>query len=217
MMPASDAPFSVLVVCTGNVCRSPQTAQLLQAKIEEAGEPWPSSVVVASAGTRALEGSPMDEHSAGLAAKLGATGTDHKARQLTPGMIEEADLVLCMAREHRSGVVRAAPRSSRKAFLLTEFADLLEGVEQASSRQFEPLPPPGLGVSAPSLPEQLRQGVERAAAQRGLVPPRDPDTIDVLDPYQRSPKVYRESAEQVRLSLARIHGSVRKLAQGVPW
>lgn len=217
MMPAKDDPFNVLVVCTGNVCRSPQTAQLLQAKLEEAGEPWRSSVVVASAGTRALEGSPMDEHSAAIAAKLGVARTEHKARQLTPAMVEQADLVLCMAREHRSGVVRAAPRSSRKAFLLTEFADLLEGVEQAASRQFEPLPPPGLGVASPTLPAQLRQGVERAAAQRGLIPPRDPDAMDVLDPYQRSPKVYRESAEQVRLSLARIHGSVRKLAQGVPW
>ena len=131
----------------------------------------------------------MDEHSAAIAAKLGVARTEHKARQLTPAMVEQADLVLCMAREHRSGVVRAAPRSSRKAFLLTEFADLLEGVEQAASRQFEPLPPPGLGVASPTLPAQLRQGVERAAAQRGLIPPRDPDAMDVLDPYQRSPKV----------------------------
>ncbi|MCH8569794.1 low molecular weight phosphatase family protein [Nesterenkonia sp. AY15] len=217
MMPVSDDPFRVLVVCTGNICRSPQTAQLLQAAVAQAGESWRSAVVIASAGTRALEGAPMDEQAAALSLRLGADATGHTARQLTPTMVEEADLVLGMAREHRSEVVRAAPRASRKAFLLTEFADLLEGVERASAHRFQPLPSPRSGLASPLLPDQLRQGVERAAAQRGMIPPRDPDTMDVLDPYGHAPKVYRASAEQVQESLARIHGSVRKLAQGVPW
>lgn len=217
MTPVSDTPFRVLVVCTGNVCRSPQAAQLLQTTIDQAGESWRSAVLITSAGTRALEGSPMDEQAAALTVRLGAHATDHAARQLTPEMIEEADLVLAMAREHRSEVVRAAPRASRKAFLLTEFADLLEGVERASANQFQPLPAPDSGAGVPALADQLRQGVQRAAAQRGMKPPRHPDTVDVLDPYGHAPKVYRESAEQVRESLERIHGSVWKLAQGVPW
>ncbi|MGJ9406799.1 low molecular weight phosphatase family protein [Nesterenkonia aurantiaca] len=217
MTPAPDTPFRVLVVCTGNVCRSPQTAQLLQTTIDQAGESWRSAVVITSAGTRALEGSPMDEQAAALTVRLGAHATDHTARQLTPEMVEEADLVLAMAREHRSEVVRASPRASRTTFLLTEFADLLEGVERTSADQFRPLPAPGSGAGSPALADQLRQGVQRAAAQRGMKPPRHPETVDVLDPYGHGPKVYRESAEQVRESLARIHGSVRKLAQGVPW
>lgn len=210
-----DDQFKVLFVCTGNVCRSPQAAQLLQAELDLVAEPWRSAVVTSSAGTRALEGSPMDEETAGISVKFGARPTDHRARQLTPAMVEEADLVLGMAREHRSEVVRAAPRSSRKAFVLIEFADLLEGLERASSRQLHQ--PPSPGAAAPALPEQLRQGVERAAAQRGMTPPRDPKSVDVLDPYGQASRAHRESAQQIRESLARIQGSVRRLAQDVPW
>lgn len=204
--------FNILVVCTGNVCRSPQAAQLLQAEAEQAGEPWRSTVRITSAGTRALVGSPMDEPAAALSSKFGAAATEHTARQLDTAMIEDADLVLCMAREHRSAVVRSVPRASRRTFLLTEFVDLLQGLREASGRQPESLQP----VGAPAEPaDQLRRGVERVAAQRGMIPPRDPETVDVVDPYQRSPKIYRESAEQVRAAIAGIHRSLHALTRGV--
>lgn len=219
-MTASDREgFNILVVCTGNVCRSPQAAQLLQAEAEaeQAGEPWRSTVRITSAGTRALVGSPMDEPAAALSSKFGAAATEHTARQLDTAMIEDADLVLCMAREHRSAVVRSVPRASRRTFLLTEFVDLLEGLGEPSDRQSESLQSESLqpgGVPA-ELADRLRRGVERVAAQRGMIPPRDPETVDVVDPYQRSPKIYRESAEQVRAAIAGIHRSLHTLTRGV--
>ena len=210
-----DETFKILLVCTGNVCRSPQAGQLMQAELDQVGEPWRSAVVISSAGTRALEGSAMDEETAAISVKFGARPAEHRARQLTPAMVEEADLVLVMAREHRSEVVRAAPRSSRKAFVLVEFADLLESLERASTRQ--PQPPAPSGPAMSTLPDTLRQGVERAAARRGMTPPRDPKTVDVLDPYGQASRVHRESAQQIRESLGRIHGSVRRIAQDLPW
>lgn len=217
MTPADGGPFSVLVVCTGNICRSPQAAQLLQAKVDEAGETWRTALSITSAGTRALEDFPMDEQAAELAAAHGASPAEHRARQLTAQMVEATDLVLCAAREHRRDVVRTVPRASRNAFMLTEFADLLEGVVQTSTGQQRSQPQPGSAAGSPgsvTLQDQLRHWVNRAASHRGLIPPRDPETVDVLDPYRQAPEIYRRSAEQVSQVVERIHQSALKLAEG---
>ncbi|MCW2900610.1 MAG: protein tyrosine phosphatase [Streptosporangiaceae bacterium] len=109
-------PYSVLVVCTANICRSPAAASLLEGALRSDG-----SVRVGSAGVRARAGAPFD---ADMASALGDELPNFTARQLTSAMIGESDLILTMTRIHRSAVVSSVPSAVRRTFTLREFTDL---------------------------------------------------------------------------------------------
>ena len=91
---------NVLIVCTGNVCRSPYIEYRLRDLLGERGPQ------IASAGTMALAGAPIDPSSGELLAGHGIDASGFVARQLTADMVREADLILTAAREHRADVAR---------------------------------------------------------------------------------------------------------------
>lgn len=199
-------PFRVLVVCTGNICRSAQAEQLIGARITERFPQFESVVVIESAGTGAMVGSGMPAEAAALSARYGGAPADHVARQLTIDHVRAADLVLGMAAEHRSAVVRLLPRSSRYAFTLTEFAALLENAAQNYS-----VPTSELLRLEPT--EKLRNAVKLASARRGYLPLGDGEPTDVVDPYRRSDEVYAESARQIVGALERTERAAVNFAQ----
>lgn len=189
---APEGPFSVLTVCTGNVCRSPLAAQLLQKALR--GTPS----IVASAGIQALVGEPMTEQNQRIAAELGVVSVEnHRARQLTPTMLREADLVLALAREHRRAAVEMLPRAARKTFTLREFGRLAEALDPETLDQPSLSEQSGDGDSS-VLPRRMRFAVEAVARIRGTIPPPQAhEDEDVIDPYLQSDAVYERSAEQI--------------------
>lgn len=200
--------FRILVVCTGNICRSAQAEQLIRARIAREYSELAPVVEVESAGTGAMVGGGMPGEAAKLSEKHGGNPTGHTARQLAVQHVRAADLVLAMAREHRSAVVRLLPRASRSTFLLTEFAALLENAEQNSASRTEDF------VSL-SVVGQLRAAVKFASARRGYLPIEDSDLVDVIDPYRRSEDVYRESAQQIVQALDRTQRAAVNLSMRV--
>lgn len=92
--------FSVLILCHGNICRSPLAEVLLEAAID--AEPTLAGRIrVSSAGTsNEHEGEGMHEHSAALLARRGLR-TQHKARALTPDIAKRQDLILAADRWNR--------------------------------------------------------------------------------------------------------------------
>jgi protein-tyrosine phosphatase len=106
----------VLVVCIGNVCRSPTAEFLFRQKLGDS-----DNVHVSSAGLGALVGRPMDGHAMQILHERGIDATTHRARQLEPDMLREADLVLAMSRRHLRAAVRLAPDASDKMFLLDKW------------------------------------------------------------------------------------------------
>jgi protein-tyrosine-phosphatase len=90
--------FEVLIVCSGNTCRSPLAAALLTAHLERAG--MADRVRVTSAGTSAWDGAPASEGSYLVALERGLDLSPHRARMLTPEMVRRADLVLTMSEGH---------------------------------------------------------------------------------------------------------------------
>lgn len=88
---------TVLFVCTGNTCRSPM-AEGIARHLQRTGK-LPNDLFFASAGTAAGDGWPMSEESAAVLTRLGATPEGH-SKQLTPTMVEKADVVLGMTRAH---------------------------------------------------------------------------------------------------------------------
>lgn len=153
----------MLFVCTGNICRSPMAARLLQARLAPGQRATVRSV---SAGLAALAGYPMDPLAADVLRQFGGDPEGHVAQQLTPGLVRTADLVLAASTEHRSRIVRDDPAVMRRGFTLREFARL--GGE---------LEPPGGGTSRSAR-------VRAVAAQRGVVDPvEDPAHDDIGDPF----------------------------------
>ncbi|PRZ13401.1 arsenate reductase/protein-tyrosine-phosphatase family protein [Nesterenkonia sandarakina] len=199
-------PFRILVVCTGNICRSAQAEQLIRARIAERFPLLKPAVVVESAGTRAMVGSDMPTEAAAGSVRYGGSPAGHSGCQLTMGHVRRADLVLGMATEHRSAVVRLLPRSSRIAFTLTEFAALLE-----SAGKILAVPP--AGFSTLDAADKLRSGVKWAAARRGYLAVEEGSPVDVVDPYRRSQKTYEESARQIVEALNDIESTAMHLAE----
>src|SRR5436190_12345923 len=116
----------ILVVCTGNVCRSPIAEGALRAALRRMlGTRAPD---VASAGTSGWEGSAAMPESIEAAAERGIDISGHVARRLTRGHVADADVVIAMAAEHRDAVARAMPEASSRAFTLKELVRLLEAL-----------------------------------------------------------------------------------------
>lgn len=187
--------FRILVVCSGNVCRSPIAERVLRAGFADIPQ-----IEVASAGTMALVGKPMPTQAADLAISLGADPTGHAARQLTAELVEAADLILVAAREHRSAIVTLVPRASRKTFTIREFARLAEGGEGWETILPSDAP---IGEALPGLVVEL-------AARRGSLLPVDPIDDDVIDPYRRDDTVYAQTGRELQPALAVIVESVRR-------
>jgi protein-tyrosine phosphatase len=119
MPPDADGGFGVLFVCTGNICRSP-TAEAL-ARRELARYPG-APIQLSSAGSHALEGNPAASRSMLAASSRGASLERHFARELTRRRVRGADLILCMAAEHRPFVLSYDRAAASKTFLLASFA-----------------------------------------------------------------------------------------------
>ena len=89
----------ILLVCTGNICRSPLAAALLERALTERGI---TGIVVESAGTGAWDGAPVSEGAYLVGLERGLDLSGHRARLLTRELADGADLVLTMARHHRA-------------------------------------------------------------------------------------------------------------------
>ena len=115
---ASPEPVDVLVVCTGNICRSPLLEQLLIAAVP--------GLTVASAGTGALVGEGAHPLTAQVLRERGLyADPTHVARQLTPDLVAGARLVLTASREHRTRAVELDPTAADRAYTVKELARLL--------------------------------------------------------------------------------------------
>lgn len=131
----------ILVVCVGNICRSPMAEALLKRDLREQ-----DGFAVESAGLGALVGHPASEYSQELMVELGLDISEHRARQIHPDMVRDADLVLVMEAGHKRAIDDADPTARGKVYRLAEwqdrniadpyrqskavFADVLEDIEE---------------------------------------------------------------------------------------
>ena len=111
----------ILVVCTGNICRSPMAAGLLQQRL--AAEGLAGQYQVQSAGTWAVVGRPAAAYAQQVMAGRGIDISAHRARDIDAAMVAEADLILVMTEAHREALLAEFPEARTKTFLLSEMVD----------------------------------------------------------------------------------------------
>lgn len=167
---------SILVVCTGNICRSPIAEGLLRGELlRRFGDGAP---LVSSAGTAGWEGSPASAEGVEAAAELGVDISAHRARKVRGELLREADLIVCMAGEHRDRLVAQLPEVAGRTFTLKELVRLLEP---------QPL------ASADASPWTMAPRIARAHAMRQIDPATHPDE-DIADPLGQPLEAYRAIA-----------------------
>ncbi len=173
----------VLIVCTGNVCRSPIAEGLLRAAfVERLGAEVPE---VVSAGTMGWEGSGADPSSIEAAAERGVDISAHVACALKAFEIRETDLVIGMASEHKDAVARMEPEAVPRTFTLKELVRLLDA-----------LPEPGDGPMSDRVEaaDELRRGGFAGA----------PGDLDVVDPLGMPAESFRAVAWELDELCARL-------------
>ncbi len=166
----------ILVVCTANVCRSPMAEALLQRQLDERD----IDAEVESAGVRAT-GQPVHPLVVKtLSAGWGLEINERTGRPLTNDMVNAADLVMTMAREHVREIVTAVPEVLPRAFTLRELV----------RRESE------LGIRPPDTPVSewlARMSRNRRATELVGVAPHD----DIADPIGQDEYVFRKTAEDI--------------------
>jgi len=118
-MPESTKLARILLVCTGNTCRSAMAEGLLRKMLVAEGI---GHIRVRSAGTHAMEGesaAPWSQEVSMAESDVDLSG--HRARRLTTDLLREADLILTMTLSHARHIERMGKRFARKTYLLTSF------------------------------------------------------------------------------------------------
>ncbi|HHS9559010.1 TPA: protein tyrosine phosphatase [Klebsiella quasipneumoniae subsp. similipneumoniae] len=106
---------SILVVCTGNICRSPIGERYLRRALP--------NKKIDSAGTDALVDHAADESAIKVAGAHGLSLEGHKGRQFTSSLGRQYDLILVMERFHIEQIGRIAPEARGKTMLFGQWME----------------------------------------------------------------------------------------------
>lgn len=180
---SGNLPFTVLLVCTGNICRSAFAQQLGRAYLDQVLGEDAGPIRLVSAGTHAVVGSAMHPVSALVLRGYGVEAGDFRAQQLRDTHATQADLILTMTRAHRREVLHLAPRHLARTFILREAAALLDVVGDDA-----PAADGGFGDRARALVRAMADARSKRADAGG---------DDVPDPIGRTASVHEEAGELI--------------------
>ncbi|MEZ6087764.1 MAG: Sua5/YciO/YrdC/YwlC family protein [Pirellulaceae bacterium] len=110
---------SIMLVCTGNTCRSPMAEALLKRRIEEKFGNLPAAAImptVASVGLAAMPGDPATPQAIDVMRQRGLDISAHESQPFGEQIIRSADLILTMTRSHRNAILARWPEAQDRVF-----------------------------------------------------------------------------------------------------
>ena len=178
---SADNRFTLLFVCQANLCRSPMAERLARLRLARDAA---MAVTVRSAGTRALEGSPMHPVAMAVLAERGADPADFASRQVTEKVLDEADLVLTATRHQRAVCVSMVPEMVACTFTLRQFGRMVAAAARGEH-------------TLDNSPDALRDRMRRAVAARATLQPVAPEDDDLADPVRDPIDAFRRCADAI--------------------
>ena len=163
-------PVAVLVICTGNICRSPMAEAFINQRAGEAG----IGISATSAGFL-LDGEPAAADTVAAMEELGIDLSRHRSRRVTPEMVTAADLVITMERTHARSLALEVPGSAEKIHTI--------GAAVA-------------GLASPA-DEPIRDRITRLGRERPAEVLLGRGTDEVEDPYGRPSRFHRRTAQHL--------------------
>jgi protein-tyrosine-phosphatase len=195
-----------LFLCTGNTCRSPMAEALLRKKADE----WNLSIEVKSAGVSALPGSAASPPAVEVLKEKGIDHSIHRSRPISKELLDWADVVLTMTRNHRQWLIHSYPEMVDKAHTLKEWIMEREAGKEQRWRERDRLwaevetrramkaraQADGEKEKAASLDEDLRELAQQLEEISEGLNHWETD-FDIADPFGKDVDHYRKTAEEI--------------------
>lgn len=109
----------ILIVCTGNTCRSSMAEYILRHLLHKSG--LDQQYDVHSAGTSVFMSRAASYNAVAALEEMGIDLSMHKSRQVSEQMVENADIILTMTAAHRDHLLRVKPDAADRIFTLKEY------------------------------------------------------------------------------------------------
>ena len=184
--------FTVLHVCTGNICRSPMAERIMRSAVHRRFGEQAAEFEIRGAGTYGGHaGQPMHPPAAQVLAELGCDAGGFAATWLQERQVQWAELILTATADHRRQVLGLDPRALRRTFTLVELARLVA-----------PVQPDALPPGSPA--ERLGALVGLAVERRAIDPPPHRGADDIDDPFEQHLDVYRGTAREISAAIETI-------------
>ncbi|TJY41873.1 low molecular weight protein arginine phosphatase [Cohnella pontilimi] len=179
----------ILLVCTGNTCRSPMAESMLADMARKAGKP----LEVRSAGVAGIDGYPVSPHAAETLRRRNLP-VPGPSQALSAKQIAWADVILAMTTSHKRLILERHPEAAGKTYTLKEFA--LQGeAEMDAVAEAERL------YAEWQLQQAMGRKMAEADREKMLGLQRELPDFDIADPFGGSLTDYESCAEEIGAAL----------------
>jgi protein-tyrosine-phosphatase len=183
---------TILLVCTGNTCRSPMAEAMLKDMAARAGK----HVEVRSAGVGAIDGYPVSPHAAQTLRRRNLP-VPGPSQALSAQQIAWADVILAMTSSHKRTIIQRHPDAAGKTYTLKELAyrgDMLMDEVAEAERLYTEW----------QIRQSMGQDLEEADRLRLMELQHKIPDFDIADPFGGPLAAYEQSANEISEALQRI-------------